>query len=258
MWLQVCQPFLLAKGIVMHVKKGYDRNFKHCCPGAGKLCYSQTCSIVSWLICAGCMRLQECFNRHKQNLGDAKSICESLIKCLHCGFVVRRGRLENYHCGKMHCLTCWLYMTPDKHQCYMQPVVKKSSEKNSAGNANLLDAEGAKDNNLPLTAYDQLFQFWVRQENETHKLNLCVVHKKSGDSCVFQGDNTRNKFCKWLFTKGHPACIVIAHNFQGYDEYFIQKYLHENGVVPKVIMIMMCKDSHIKHLSLRHQIHRFV
>jgi hypothetical protein len=29
---------------------------------------------------------------------------------------------------------------------------------------------------------------------------------------------------------------VVAHNFQGYDGYFIQQYLHENGVIPEVIM----------------------
>jgi hypothetical protein len=28
----------------------------------------------------------------------------------------------------------------------------------------------------------------------------------------------------------------MAHNFQGYDGYFIQQYLHENGVIPEVIM----------------------
>ena len=28
----------------------------------------------------------------------------------------------------------------------------------------------------------------------------------------------------------------MAHNFQGYDGYFIQQYLHENGVIPDVIM----------------------
>ena len=124
----------------------------------------------------------------------------------------------------------------------MQPVVKKPSEKDSAGNADLLDAETAEDDDddddSPLTAYDQLlfFDFECRQENETHEPNLFVVHNEAGDEWVFQRDDTRNEFCEWLFTKEHAACIVIAHNFQGYDGYFIQKYLNENGVVPEVIM----------------------
>ena len=28
----------------------------------------------------------------------------------------------------------------------------------------------------------------------------------------------------------------MAHNFQGYDGYFILQYLHKNGLVPEVIM----------------------
>lgn len=49
-------------------------------------------------------------------------------------------------------------------------------------------------------------------------------------------ENARNDFCEWLFTKEHANCIVVAHNFQGYDGYFIQQYLRENGIVPEVIM----------------------
>ena len=106
----------------------------------------------------------------------------------------------------------------------------------------MLDAEAAKDNNeddnSPLTAYNQLlfFDFECHEENKMHKLNLCVVHYEAGGKWVFQGDETRKECCKWLFTKEQAACIVIAHNFQGYDRYFIQKYLHENGVVPEMIM----------------------
>jgi hypothetical protein len=58
-----------------------------------------------------------------------------------------------------------------------------------------------------------------------------VIQNEAGNEWMFQGDNTRNEF-----TKEHEGCIVVAHNFQGYDGYFIQQYLHENGVIPEVIM----------------------
>jgi hypothetical protein len=29
---------------------------------------------------------------------------------------------------------------------------------------------------------------------------------------------------------------MLAHNFQGYDGYFIQQYLYEDGVIPEVLM----------------------
>jgi hypothetical protein len=63
-----------------------------------------------------------------------------------------------------------------------------------------------------------------------------VIQNEAGDEWMFQGDNTRNEFCEWLFTKEHEGYIVVAHNFLGYDGYFNQQYLHENGVIPEVIM----------------------
>ena len=58
---------------------------------------------------------------------------------------------------------------------------------------------------------------------------------KSGCS-VSSGANTRDEFCEWLFQEGNSSSVVLAHNFQGYDGYFILQYLHKNGLVPEVIM----------------------
>ena len=66
--------------------------------------------------------------------------------------------------------------------------------------------------------------------------NLCVVHNESGEENVFSGPNTRDNFCEWLFQEQNSSSIVMAHNFQGYDGYFILQYLHKNGLVPEVIM----------------------
>ena len=80
----------------------------HSCPDSCKLCYVQNCSIVLWLPCADCMRVfksRECFDRHKQTVGNAKSICASLVKCFHCHTVVKRGRFRRHHCGLTRCST---------------------------------------------------------------------------------------------------------------------------------------------------------
>ena len=47
---------------------------------------------------------------------------------------------------------------------------------------------------------------------------------------LFQGQDTVKEFCQWLLTPEHKGCIVIAHNFQGYDSYFIIKFLNENAI----------------------------
>ena len=113
----------------------------------------------------------------------------------------------------------------------MQPVKEKPTLE-----TNMRDDEADED--VHENGYNELlfFDFECIQENGTHEPNLCVIQNEAGDEWMFQGDNTRNEFCEWLFTKEHEGCIVLAHNFQGYDGYFIQQYLHENGVIPEVIM----------------------
>ncbi|XP_028408209.1 uncharacterized protein LOC114530787 [Dendronephthya gigantea] len=119
----------------------------------------------------------------------------------------------------------------------MQPVrARNTRDINEA--ASLLDAEASDEDNSPQSGYNELlfFDFECQQENGNHEPNLCVVQNEAGDECIFKGDNTRNEFCEWLFTKEHANCIVMAHNFQGYDGYFIQQFLHENGVIFDIIM----------------------
>jgi hypothetical protein len=99
----------------------------------------------------------------------------------------------------------------------MQPVKEKPTH------VDLSDDEA--NDETPESDYNELlfFYFECRQENGTHEPNLCVVQNEAGDEWVFIGDNTRNEFCKWLFTKEQQGCIVVALNFQGYDGYFIQQ-----------------------------------
>ena len=59
---------------------------------------------------------------------------------------------------------------------------------------------------------------------------------KKGKRSYFQGSDTIKEFCEWLLTKEHQGCIVVAHNFQGYDGYFIQNYLNKNAVKYEVIL----------------------
>ena len=79
------------------------------------------------------------------------------------------------------------------------------------------------------------FDFEYCQENGNHP-NLCIVHNEVGDESIFQGDKTRDEFCEWLFMTEHAGCTVMAHNFHGYDIYFILHFLGEQGVMYNVIM----------------------
>ena len=50
---------------------------------------------------------QECFDQHKQTIGQGKSLCTSIAKCDQCHNVVKRGRLryDLHHCGQTKCST---------------------------------------------------------------------------------------------------------------------------------------------------------
>ena len=123
-------PAFFARKRYCHTcKKAYDHVTEHLCPDSCKLCYFPNCPIVSWLPCIDCNRVfksQECFDRHKQNLGQGKSICALLVKCCHCNCVVKQGkrRPDLHHCGQTKCSTCNQYVDTKYRQCYMQPVKK--------------------------------------------------------------------------------------------------------------------------------------
>lgn len=83
-----------------------------------------------------------------------------------------------------------------------------------------------------------------------HKPNLCVVHKVclecldqevtqhskckicGKNDLVFNGKNTTNEFCQWLFSGDNNGATVLCHNFKGYDSFPILQYLYQNGFLP--------------------------
>ena len=147
-------PAFFARKRYCHTcKKGYDKMTDHLCADACKSCRFPNCPIVSWLPCADCMRVfksQECFDRHKQTVGNAQSICASLVKCFDRGFVLKRGRLrpDLHHCGKTRCSICKEYVPAENHQCYMQPVKERSTRRNQS-ESTMLDNEAHDGDDAP-------------------------------------------------------------------------------------------------------------
>ena len=133
-----------------------------------KLCYFSNCPIDSWAPCTDCNRFfksQECFDRHKQNIGQGKSLCATVAKCDQCHNVVRRGRLRSdlHHCGQTKCSTCNQYVDIKHHQCHMQPVKKRPVGETQS---NLLDDEASDEDDSYESGYNELlfFDFECRQE----------------------------------------------------------------------------------------------
>ena len=163
-------PAFLARKMYCHAcNKGYDKLTDHLCPDSCKACRFPNCPIVTWIRCADCKRnfkSLECFQRHKQNVGNVKSICSSLVKCDQCHTVVKRGRPGQHNCGLTRCTTCNKYVQAENHQCYMQPGKERPTVQNRP-ESNMLDAEADVDEEpTSKSGYNQLlfFDFECRQE----------------------------------------------------------------------------------------------
>ena len=201
--------------------KGYNVTTDHLCPAMCRLCRAFGCE---WddtrKTCDDCDRTfknQACYDHHKQPVnGGGRSVCQIIRKCPGCDIYMDIRKHKNGHiCGKK-CKTCNVVYKPKEteHLCYMQQ---------------LEPAEESSYNHL------LFFDFESTQEHGDHRPNLCVVHDEVGEVRLFEGKDTAEQFCKWLFTDEHKNCIVIAHNFQGYDGYFIKDYLIKNVIQYEVI-----------------------
>ena len=215
-------PGFLRRSYFCHkCRKGYSNKFDHLCPGMCKSCRAYECVVNDPLTCDECKRFfknRACYDRHKVQIGGTKSICQTIKKCEKCGKStdVRNLNSKGHICGKK-CSTCGIVLKDgeNEHKCYIQKTEQSEDSK-----------------------YNELlfFDFECKQETGKHEPNLCIVHNEAGYEWLFQGSDTTKDFCTWLFWKEHQGCIVVAHNFQGYDGYFIQDFLNKNAIKYEVIL----------------------
>ena len=199
--------------------KCYNNTTDHVCPAMCGSCRGFGCVLEGeGIVCNECDRLfknQACYDRHKEPVnGGGRSVCESVRKCGN-AMDVRKIKDGGHICGKK-CRTCGLILSQEDndHKCYIQQLEQEEE-----------------------SSYNQLlfFDFEATQEHGTHCPNLCVVHDEEREVALFQGKDTVKNFCEWLFTPEHKGCIVVAHNFQGYDGYFINEFLIANAIHYEII-----------------------
>ena len=211
-------PGFLNKSYFCHrCHKAYDHTSDHLCSSMCRSCRAFGCVLEGdGIVCNECDRLfknQMCYDHHKEPInGGGRSVCEVIRKCEKCGKAMDVNHLKDggHICGKK-CRTCGLILKQEDtdHKCYIQQLEQEEE-----------------------SSYNQLlfFDFEATQEHGTHCPNLCVVHDEEREVALFQGKDTVKNFCEWLFTPEHKGCIVVAHNFQGYDGYFITEFLIDNAI----------------------------
>ena len=203
--------------------KAYDHTTDHLCTNMCRACRGFGCEWQNdGIVCRECKRLfksQSCYDRHKTEPinGGGRTVCQVIRVCEKCdkAMDIRKINPKGHICGRK-CRTCGVVITREDtdHKCYIQPL---EQDEDSSYNHMLF------------------FDFEATQEHGIHHPNLCVVHDEEKEVALFQGKDTVKDFCKWLFTPQHKGCIVVAHNFQGYDGYFINDYLVQNAIKYEII-----------------------
>ena len=203
--------------------KPYNTTTDHLCAAMCRSCRGFGCAWENdGIVCRECKRLfksQSCYDRHRTEPinGGGRTVCQAIRLCEKCGKSVDFNKMnpKGHICGRK-CRTCGVVIAREDtdHKCYMQPL---EQDEDSSYNHMLF------------------FDFESTQEHGIHQPNLCVVHDEEKEVALFQGKDTVKQFCEWLFTEEHKGCIVVAHNFQGYDGYFIADYLVQNAIKYNVI-----------------------
>ena len=111
-------------------RKTYSNKFDHLCDGMCKSCRSYDCILNgNGLVCNECDRWfknKNCYDRHKEPVDGARSVCQTIRKCEKCGksVDVRHLNPKAHICGKK-CSTCGLVLDEkSEHQCYIQKTEK--------------------------------------------------------------------------------------------------------------------------------------
>ena len=209
---------------------------QHPCTTKCRCCQHTACpnqrEISSWILCAQCHRMFKgpgCFeNRQCAGVSGGRSVCQLYTKCQECDKVVDVSqRSQGKHkCGESRCPTCQKYDNPETHRCFMEPVKKESKKKKQENDDDNEEEEEEKKTNF------LFFSFECMQETGVHVPKLVVVQDDERHEWV----KTCKDFCDWLFGGSMDGSVCIAHNFKGYDSYFILKYLYDNKVRPGLIM----------------------
>ena len=191
-------------------------------------------------------RSQPCYKRHLKH-------CKLFWRCRTCKavLVVSKRKPEQHTCGEWLCSACNRYQV-GTHLCYLRIREPKAPIKKFI----FFDFEARQEKGIHIANFVVAQSVCSDCENQpVDKCNTCGSRCKDCNrwdnkmkefadmpcnTCghrevQFEGDNTSSLFGKWLFSRQHENCTVVAHNAKSYDNYFLLDYVIKQGMVPELI-----------------------
>ena len=231
------------------------------CPDCNRWCRTEKCF------------LQHKMKKHNRNGNTYSSECQEWIMCPKCEYILKRNKrsLKDHVCGEWECKYCNGYFT-GQHFCYM-----KSEEQREPSLRHLyFDFECEQSTNVHTPNFvithtvcdsceDELLDKRSKCVQCGNRCQKCNKYDKSEktfpylpceNTCgfretIFEGIDTQNEFCSWLFSDVHRDTTMIAHNARGYDSYFLLDYLIHSNNHRQIIPSIIYSGSKIQSLYVR-------
>ena len=274
-------PAFFGVGYVCaHCWKPYNDEGKHRCNNKRhcRACCQKECPDFLEAYPRGQKATQRCQQCHRDFFGDTcfqmhlvkdhtgkpvtnldSSVCFRRRRCAKCLLLIPVRHMDNHQCGYIDCPCCHEYVDGATHRCFIQIATqdKKRKRKRQRGPRpkRRVDAtpeeEDDEDSIPPLHVF---FDIEAMQPQEQHIANLVVAETEDDDQPMcFPGNHCVRDFLEWLDTltlHDTRQVNVLAHNFQGYDGYFvIHQYYGDNRIVEQ--LRNGCKLLQVQHDRIR-------
>ena len=201
-----------------------------------------------------------CFQMHvvkdptgKPASNPQSTICSQSRRCPACRKQnVALDQIEKHQCYYIDCPSCHEYVDGETHRCFIQTAPKPQANKKRKRKRGTTETVPEEEDELP--PLHVFFDIEAMQPQEQHIANLVVAETEDSDQPVcFPGHHCVRDFLEWLDTltlNDTRQVNVLAHNFQGYDGYFvIHQYYGDNRIVEQ--LRNGCKLLEVKHDRLR-------
>ena len=193
------------------------------------------------------------------------SVCFRRRRCPTCFKLdVGLDKIAKHHCYYVDCPSCHEYVHSETHLCFIQrpPQDKKKRKRKHQGGPRAKRGAAAAEPDTTTTTPEEddlpplhvFFDIEAMQPKGQHIANLLVAETEDNDQPKpFPGLSCTRDFLEWLDTltlNDTRQVNVIAHNFQGYDGYFVvQQYHSDNRIVQQ--LRNGCKLLEVQHDRIR-------
>ena len=274
-------PAFFGVGYVCaHCWKPYNDEGKHRCNNKRhcRACCQKECPDFLEAYPRGQKATQRCQQCHRDFFGDTcfqmhlvkdhtgkpvtnldSSVCFRRRRCAKCLILIPASHMDNHQCGYIDCPCCHEYVNGATHRCFIQIATqdKKRKRKRQRGprpkrRVDATPEEDDEEDSIP--PLHVFFDIEAMQPQEQHIANLVVAETEDDDQPMcFPGNHCVRDFLEWLDTltlHDTRQVNVLAHNFQGYDGYFIiHQYYGDNRIVEQ--LRNGCKLLQVQHDRIR-------